>query len=76
MLDISVPQNHDVPASIAVTASEFAVRPTAVLVHDPSPFGALDVLSRASDAKELKEQFLFRDWPAAKAFAEQHARLS
>lgn len=46
--------------------------PDAILVHDPTPHGALDVLAAESDADTLQERYLFRDWPDPQLFAAQH----
>ncbi|HVM16303.1 MAG TPA: arginine deiminase family protein [Gaiellaceae bacterium] len=59
---------------MAAPLSEFAATPARVVVHDPSPTGALDALA-AVPADELKERTLFAAHPDAAAFAEQHAAL-
>jgi N-dimethylarginine dimethylaminohydrolase len=61
------------PLSTATAEGEATRSPDAVLVHDPSPHGALDVLAAERDRDTLKERFLFRDWPDPKLFAAQHS---
>jgi len=48
---------------------EWAVRPTAVIVHDPLAAGAFDALDPASPP----EDFLFRERPDPRRYGEQHA---
>ncbi|WP_329453600.1 arginine deiminase family protein (plasmid) [Streptomyces sp. NBC_01724] len=51
--------------------SEFAVAPSAVIVHDPVETGAVKALA-AVDPAELQDRYLFRQAPDASLFSEQH----
>lgn len=52
--------------------SEFAVRPTAVIVHDPVAAGSFDAMLGVRDAETLQQRLLFRALPDRRRFAEQH----
>jgi arginine deiminase len=56
---------------MAEHAAEFARRPEAVLVHDPVPFDALDILDEVP-ADELEKHALFREQPDTQRLALQH----
>ncbi|NNE07813.1 MAG: hypothetical protein HKN20_04545, partial [Gemmatimonadetes bacterium] len=52
--------------------SEYAVKPTRVIVHDPTTFGAFD--ASPSESRE-PAAFLFRETPDPALLAKQHARF-
>lgn len=52
--------------------SEWAVPPTAVIVHDPVEAGAISQLSGITDRTELNDRYLFREAPDPARFATQH----
>ncbi|WP_058041059.1 arginine deiminase family protein [Streptomyces roseifaciens] len=51
---------------------EFAVAPSAVIVHDPVGTGAVKALSVVSDPVVLQRDYLFREAPDPALYAEQH----
>ncbi|MBH1934242.1 hypothetical protein I5Q34_08020 [Streptomyces sp. AV19] len=51
--------------------AEYSRRPTAVVVHDPVRFGALDRL-KAVAVEQLTDRFLFRDHPDIPRFASEY----
>ncbi|MEH0471882.1 arginine deiminase family protein [Streptomyces sp. B21-097] len=61
-----------VPSPGAVSASEFAVAPSAIIVHDPVEAGAIKALEAVADEETLRQQYLFRQVPDPDLFAEQH----
>jgi N-dimethylarginine dimethylaminohydrolase len=54
------------------TQAEFAAPPSTILVHDPVPLGALDVMDRVADAATFEETTLFRARPDRAAYWTQH----
>jgi N-dimethylarginine dimethylaminohydrolase len=53
--------------------SEHAVTPSAMVVHDPTAFGAFDALDGIADGNALLRASLFRERPDVGALARQHA---
>lgn len=68
MTDLSISAGRIAPAVIG----ESTRPPDAILVHDPTPHGALEVLASESDPEILQERCLFRDWPDPPSFTVQH----
>jgi N-dimethylarginine dimethylaminohydrolase len=52
--------------------SEFAVTPSAVIVHDPVEAGAIAALGNVSDPELLRSHYLFREAPDPVLFERQH----
>jgi len=55
--------------------SEFSTSPAAVIVHDPVRAGAFTPMESAGDPASLEREFLYRELPNRRTYAEQHRIL-